>query len=143
MYFSFALVKLKIIFCHLFVCPLLLQFLLLQFFIHFIFHCFFISFIFPQVEEAIEKRELPAYLEKSNVQIGELVQLVRTDLQAGVRIAVEALIVLDVHGKLTRIFFDCTENWPRLLCVGVCVCVYSTRCGQVSDGYAYNQHTGL
>ncbi|XP_062127566.1 dynein axonemal heavy chain 3 [Drosophila sulfurigaster albostrigata] len=52
-----------------------------------------------EVEEAIEKRELPAYLEKSNVQIGELVQLVRTDLQAGVRIAVEALIVLDVHAR--------------------------------------------
>lgn len=52
-----------------------------------------------QVEEAIEKKELPAYLEKSNGQISELVRLVRTDLQTGVRIAVEALIVLDVHGK--------------------------------------------
>lgn len=55
---------------------------------------------FCQVEEAIEKKLLPAYLEKSNTQIGDLVQLVRTDLQAGVRIAVEALIVLDVHGQL-------------------------------------------
>lgn len=52
-----------------------------------------------QVEEAIEKKELPQYLEKSNIQISELVRLVRTDLQTGVRIAVEALIVLDVHGK--------------------------------------------
>lgn len=54
---------------------------------------------FAQVEEAIETKELPAYLEKSNLQIADLVQLVRTDLQAGVRIAVEALIVLDVHGE--------------------------------------------
>lgn len=52
-----------------------------------------------QVEEAIEKKELPQYLEKSNIQISDLVRLVRTDLQTGVRIAVEALIVLDVHGK--------------------------------------------
>lgn len=51
------------------------------------------------MEEAIETKELPAYLEKSNLQIADLVQLVRTDLQAGVRIAVEALIVLDVHGE--------------------------------------------
>ncbi|EDW73522.2 uncharacterized protein Dwil_GK16602 [Drosophila willistoni] len=52
-----------------------------------------------EVEEAIEQRTLPAYLDKSNGQIGDLVQLVRTDLQAGVRIAVEALIVLDVHAR--------------------------------------------
>ncbi|XP_036671579.3 dynein axonemal heavy chain 3 isoform X3 [Drosophila suzukii] len=52
-----------------------------------------------EVEEAIETKELPAYLEKSNLQIADLVQLVRTDLQAGVRIAVEALIVLDVHDR--------------------------------------------
>jgi len=59
------------------------------------FHFFYLH----QVEEAIETKELPAYLEKSNLQIADLVQLVRTDLQAGVRIAVEALIVLDVHGE--------------------------------------------
>ncbi|KAH8242116.1 hypothetical protein KR026_003917, partial [Drosophila bipectinata] len=52
-----------------------------------------------EVEEAIETKTLPAYLEKSNLQIADLVQLVRTDLQTGVRIAVEALIVLDVHGR--------------------------------------------
>ncbi|ALC43064.1 CG17150 [Drosophila busckii] len=52
-----------------------------------------------EVEEAIEKKTLLPYLEKCNVQIGELVQLVRTDLQTGVRIAVEALIVLDVHDR--------------------------------------------
>ncbi|KAH8333343.1 hypothetical protein KR067_000852, partial [Drosophila pandora] len=52
-----------------------------------------------EVEEAIETKTLPAYLEKSNLQIADLVQLVRTDLQAGVRIAVEALIVLDVHDR--------------------------------------------
>lgn len=62
-----------------------------------VFHAFYVLML--QVEEAIEKRELPAYLEKSNGQISELVRLVRTDLQTGVRIAVEALIVLDVHGK--------------------------------------------
>ncbi|TDG53310.1 hypothetical protein AWZ03_000125 [Drosophila navojoa] len=52
-----------------------------------------------EVEEAIEKKFLPSYLEKSNLQIGDLVRLVRTDLQTGVRIAVEALIVLDVHAR--------------------------------------------
>lgn len=70
-------------FCTAFYIPLLLVLLLLLL----------------QVEEAIEKKELPQYLEKSNIQISELVRLVRTDLQTGVRIAVEALIVLDVHGK--------------------------------------------
>jgi len=120
MYFCVRVAKLKIIFCHLFACPLLLCNSCCC-----SFSCTLYSFassfllLLPQVEEAIEKRVLPAYLEKSNVQIGELVHLVRTDLQAGVRIAVEALIVLDVHGKLTRIFSDCTENWPRLLFVGV------------------------
>lgn len=67
-----------------------------------VFHAFYVLML--QVEEAIEKRELPAYLEKSNGQISELVRLVRTDLQTGVRIAVEALIVLDVHGKWLSVF---------------------------------------
>ncbi|XP_030372078.1 dynein heavy chain 3, axonemal [Scaptodrosophila lebanonensis] len=52
-----------------------------------------------EVEEAIEKKTMPQYLEKSNAQIGDLVQLVRTDLHSGTRIAVEALIVLDVHAR--------------------------------------------
>lgn len=85
--------KLKIIFRSLF------AFASLPFLRHFMVLC---AALFPfslQVEEAIETKTLPAYLEKSNLQIADLVQLVRTDLQTGVRIAVEALIVLDVHGR--------------------------------------------
>ncbi|XP_055840841.1 dynein axonemal heavy chain 3 isoform X1 [Episyrphus balteatus] len=52
-----------------------------------------------EVEEAIEAADIPGYLTKSNVQIGELVQLVRTDLTTGARITIEALIVLDVHAR--------------------------------------------
>uniref|UniRef100_A0A1A9WLF5 Dynein heavy chain linker domain-containing protein n=1 Tax=Glossina brevipalpis TaxID=37001 RepID=A0A1A9WLF5_9MUSC len=52
-----------------------------------------------EVEEAIEAMALPAYVEKCNAQIGDLVKLVRKDLASGTRITIEALIVLDVHAR--------------------------------------------
>ncbi|XP_017460528.1 PREDICTED: dynein heavy chain 12, axonemal-like, partial [Rhagoletis zephyria] len=51
------------------------------------------------VEEAFSLNAVPAYLEKSNSQINDLVQLVRTDLATGTRLTIEALIVLDVHAR--------------------------------------------
>ncbi|XP_075164298.1 dynein heavy chain 3, axonemal [Haematobia irritans] len=52
-----------------------------------------------EVEEAIETSTLPCYMEKLNKQIGDLVNLVRTDLSTGTRLTIEALIVLDVHDR--------------------------------------------
>ncbi|XP_059216601.1 dynein axonemal heavy chain 3 isoform X2 [Stomoxys calcitrans] len=52
-----------------------------------------------EVEEAIEMSTLPAYMDKCNAQIGDLVNLVRTDLGTGTRLTIEALIVLDVHDR--------------------------------------------
>lgn len=58
-----------------------------------------------QVEESIENNVLPSYLEKSNYQINEIVELVRGNLSPGATITIEALVVLDVHGKVCLIIF--------------------------------------
>uniref|UniRef100_A0A1I8MKN2 AAA+ ATPase domain-containing protein n=1 Tax=Musca domestica TaxID=7370 RepID=A0A1I8MKN2_MUSDO len=52
-----------------------------------------------EVEEAIETSTLTTYMAKLNSQIGDLVNLVRTDLSSGTRLTIEALIVLDVHDR--------------------------------------------
>ncbi|KAL0892691.1 hypothetical protein ABMA27_014410 [Loxostege sticticalis] len=49
--------------------------------------------------EAIETYTLPALVERSTEQITGLVYLVQGELDPGNRITVEALIVLDVHGR--------------------------------------------
>lgn len=64
-----------------------------------------IILIIFKVEESILLEVLPDHLEKCNGQIADLVKLVRTDLQAGTRITIEALIVLDVHGNYNIIMF--------------------------------------
>lgn len=51
------------------------------------------------MEDAITNQTLPVYLEKSNKQIDGTVELVRGNLSPGATITIEALIVLDVHGK--------------------------------------------
>lgn len=58
------------------------------------------KFIFiVQAIEAIETNTLPDLVERCTKQITGLVYLVQGDLDPGNRITVEALIVLDVHGK--------------------------------------------
>lgn len=45
-----------------------------------------------------------AYVEKCNAQIAEIVEVVRGNLPAGARMTIGALIVIDVHGNVARIF---------------------------------------
>lgn len=52
-----------------------------------------------EVEEAIKANSLPAYYEKCNNQIGDLVKLIREDHPLAATITLEALIVLDVHAR--------------------------------------------
>ncbi|CAH0719658.1 unnamed protein product, partial [Brenthis ino] len=49
--------------------------------------------------EAIQSSSLPALVARSTAQINGLVGLVQGELGAGARVTVEALIVLDVHGR--------------------------------------------
>lgn len=51
------------------------------------------------MEDAINVSEVPEYLIKCNRQIDDIVEVVRGVLSPGATITIEALVVLDVHGK--------------------------------------------
>ncbi|NXN32332.1 DYH3 protein, partial [Nycticryphes semicollaris] len=52
-----------------------------------------------EVSEAIRNGTLPDFLEKSNLQIGDIVELVRGKLSSGARLTLGALTVIDVHAR--------------------------------------------
>lgn len=72
--------------------------------------------LYRQTIEAIETDTLPELVQRCTGQITGLVYLVQGDLDPGNRVTVEALIVLDVHGKLRLCEVDNKMKVKLLAC---------------------------
>ncbi|CAB0007617.1 unnamed protein product [Nesidiocoris tenuis] len=103
-----------------------------------------------EVTQSIESKQLKKQVDKSNKQIDELVKIVRSDLNPGHRITIEALITIDVHARDVvknlndrRVLSTADFNWLsqlRYYCYDevVHVCMITT---DLEFGYEYLGNT--
>lgn len=68
---------------------------------------FAIEDVFRRINEKNEPKAMKQELAKENKELNDLIALVRTDIDMKLRLAVNVLIILDVHGR------DIVEGFVR------------------------------